>query len=137
MSKGNHGEDAEKVTGIEKFKELVSTLPREKGQVTEHLYQYQGFWLREERLQGIISAQQRNFKVRPTDILLVTYPKSIRYFNRSRHNFDSHPLLSTNPHDCTPFLEVHVNDNPTSLNQSIPLCNTHIPHVLLPKPILA
>lgn len=79
-SKGNHGEDAEKVTGNEKFKELVSTLPREKAWVTEHLYQYKGFWLREERLQGIISAQQRNFKVRPTDILLVTYPKSIRYF---------------------------------------------------------
>ncbi|KAI8023421.1 Cytosolic sulfotransferase 12 [Camellia lanceoleosa] len=56
-------------------KELLSFLPKEKGWVVSHLYQYQGFWYSSWELQGVIAWQQ-HFQAQDTDILLVTTPKS-------------------------------------------------------------
>ena len=110
-SRSSYGEDDEKVSSKEKLKEFISTLPREKCWITEHLYHYQGFWYWDERLSEVILAHQRCFKVRPTNILLSTSPKSgttwlkalvFAILNRARYNYDSHLLLSTSPHDCIP-----------------------------------
>ena len=44
-------------------KELLSSLPREKGWVASHLYQYQGFRYSSKELQGVIACQQ-HFKLK-------------------------------------------------------------------------
>ncbi|XP_043692819.1 cytosolic sulfotransferase 15-like [Telopea speciosissima] len=93
--------------------ELLRSLPQEKGWRTAHIYQYQGFWVAGKLIESIIEIQQ-NFRVRDTDVLLVTTPKSgtvwlkalaFAIMNRNRYSFSENPLLNTNPHELVPFLE--------------------------------
>lgn len=133
----------------QKHKNIIPTLPREKGWTTEHLVQYQGTWLSPEYgLKGLMLAQQ-HFKALPTDVLLVTFPKcGTTWFkalvfsitNRDRFDFSTHPLLTTSPHDCVPFLEIFIDyqNRPTSnlnLSSSPRLLSTHIPYALLPDSV--
>ncbi|KAK4362811.1 hypothetical protein RND71_018052 [Anisodus tanguticus] len=55
--------------------DMVTTLSKEKGWITEYLYQYKSFWFTPAAIRGVEKAQQC-FKVQPTDILLSTFPKS-------------------------------------------------------------
>ncbi|CBI15346.3 unnamed protein product, partial [Vitis vinifera] len=90
---------------FERYREVISTLPKEKGWTTEHLYQYQGCWYRTTSgIQGVIWMQE-HFKPRPADVLLVTPPKSgttwfkallFAIMNRTQFNTSTHPLLTTN-----------------------------------------
>ncbi|XP_057967127.1 cytosolic sulfotransferase 7-like [Malania oleifera] len=128
------------------FEEIVSTLPRGKGWRTEHLHQYQGFWYATRFLPGVLSLQA-HFRPRPTDVLLVTYPKSgttwlkalaLSLTGRSKHHdyyTSSHPLLAGSPHDSVPFLEFSALGNPTNPNPDLPLMATHIPYSSLPRSV--
>lgn len=129
--------------------ELVSTLPTGKGWWAEHLFHYQGFWLSNRALGGLLLIQDK-FKPQPSDVFLATTPKSgttwlkailFSIVNRSRYGFSSHPLLDTAPRDIFPFLDFYFHQNkPISDIDSLPsprLFSTHLPYDLLPKPITA
>ncbi|KAL3510999.1 hypothetical protein ACH5RR_030400 [Cinchona calisaya] len=53
---------------------LLPSLPKEKGWVSSHFYQYQGFWHPAKQLQGVIACQ-KHFEAQNSDIFLVTTPK--------------------------------------------------------------
>ncbi|CAL5416724.1 unnamed protein product [Camellia sinensis] len=127
-------------------KELLSSLPREKGWVVSHLYQYQGFWYSSRELQGVIACQQ-HFQAQDTDILLITTPKSgttwLKAFLFAIKNWthypdtNRHPLLVNNPHDLVPFLELklYVDKQVPDLTSftSPRLFATHLPFSFLPE----
>ncbi|XP_034685724.1 flavonol 4'-sulfotransferase-like [Vitis riparia] len=84
-----------------KMEAFLSTLPREKGWLSEHLFQFQGFWYHKRTLQGTIVAQQ-HLKARSSDIFLVTYPKSgtpwikaiaFAIMNRTHYNHQTRPSI--------------------------------------------
>ncbi|GAB4857423.1 hypothetical protein Ancab_015332 [Ancistrocladus abbreviatus] len=134
----------------EKYREIILGLPKEKGWRTRHLCQYQGFWYDiEYGILGVMSVQQY-FKAKPTDILLATSPKSgttwlkaLSYatVNRSRFVYLTHPLLTTNPHQCVRFLELDLfcNGYPNEEIESMPsprLFASHIPYTALPESLI-
>ncbi|KAF5184419.1 Cytosolic sulfotransferase [Thalictrum thalictroides] len=128
---------------------LMSSLPRDKGWVVNHLFNYQGFWHTTRQLQGVL-ASQKLFQAQQTDLFLVTTPKSgttwlkamaFAILNRDRYpcNNDHHPLLYSNPHDLVPFLELKLyvdNNVPDFTNFVSPrLFSTHMPYISLPDSI--
>ncbi|GMI76769.1 sulfotransferase 16, CORONATINE INDUCED-7, SULFOTRANSFERASE 16, ARABIDOPSIS SULFOTRANSFERASE 5A [Hibiscus trionum] len=130
----------------ERYKETLPKLPKAKGWMTQHLVHYQGVWLTPKAaLKGLMLIQD-HFSPRPTDILLATFPKSgttwlkaliFSTVNRSRYSFSGHPLLTTGPHDCFPFLDAYVYENDRCFHHldRLPpprLLSTHIPFTLLP-----
>ncbi|XAR71547.1 Quercetin-3-sulfate 4'-sulfotransferase [Bertholletia excelsa] len=128
----------------DKYREVIPTLPREKGWMTDFLFNYQGVWLTTSGLKGTMMVQT-HFSALPTDILLATSPKSgttwlkaliFAVVNRRRFNFSTHPLLTNGPHDCVPFLEAIIAQknliNPSSSQR---LLATHIPYPLLPPSV--
>ncbi|RHN66841.1 putative flavonol 3-sulfotransferase [Medicago truncatula] len=132
-------------------KELIQTLPMEKGWVSTHLHQYQGFWQTKKHLQGVLSFQ-KHFQAHDTDIILATSPKAgttwlkaliFALLNRKRYpniHDNNHPLLTTNPHVLVPFLELSLyieKDILPDINSfSAPrLFSTHVPYKSLPKSI--
>ncbi|KAG4137303.1 hypothetical protein ERO13_D07G064000v2 [Gossypium hirsutum] len=122
------------------YREILPNLPRGKGWMTEHLVQYQGVWLTPNfALKGLMWVQD-HFKPRSTDICLATFPKTgttwlkaltFATVNRTRYGFADHPLLTTVPHGCLPFLEACPND--LDGFPSPRLLSTHIPYTLLPN----
>ncbi|XP_020232851.1 cytosolic sulfotransferase 5 [Cajanus cajan] len=136
----------------QEWKEVIATLPKEKGWVAKHLHQYQGFWHTTRQLQGVLSCQ-KHFKAHDTDVLIVSTPKSGTTWLKAwtfallhRHKYpntlQNHPLLTHNPHSLVPFLELdlyinHNNHSPPNL-ASLPsprLFSTHLPYVSLPNSI--
>ncbi|OVA16912.1 Sulfotransferase domain [Macleaya cordata] len=135
-------------------KELLSSLPREKGfMILDHIYQYQGFWYTALHVQGV-STFQRRFKAHDSDLLLVTNPKSgatwlkalaFAIINRMHLNSTTthqHPLLTKNPHELVPFLEhIYMLDGmfPTDFiinSFAHPrLFSTHTPYGSLPESV--
>ncbi|KAE8672324.1 epidermis-specific secreted glycoprotein EP1-like [Hibiscus syriacus] len=115
--------------------------------MTEHLVQYQGFWLTPTMGLKTLMWIQYHFKPRPSDIFLATSPKTgttwlkaliFATVNRSRYGSSDHPLLNTGPHDCFPFLDTYVDGNDRSLHEldafpSPRLLATHLPFGLLPN----
>ncbi|XP_058211483.1 cytosolic sulfotransferase 12-like [Rhododendron vialii] len=95
----------------ERYRELISTLPKEKGWVSD-LCLYEGFWY--ERLAGLegIMFAQEHFQARPTDVFLISTPKSeLRLFRQP------------------PIADVENLSSPR-------LFAVHIPYMSLPKSIL-
>ncbi|KAM3203476.1 hypothetical protein P3L10_031102 [Capsicum annuum] len=133
----------------EECKKFLSTLPKEKGWVESHLYNYQGFWIEPRTFQGVIVCQQQ-FQAQDSNIFLVTNPKSgttwlksllFTLVNRKKHSIfeQKHPLLVKNPHDLTPSLEFRLyNDGrvPNFSSLASPrLFSTHLPFASLPKSV--
>ncbi|KAF3685372.1 putative epidermis-specific secreted glycoprotein EP1-like [Capsicum annuum] len=129
--------------------DMLSTLSKEKGWRSEHLYQYKSFWFTSEAVEMVKRAQQY-FKAQPTDILLATFPKSgTKWFkalifslmSRVRFDFSSHPLLTKGPHDSIPFLEAIIQDEASYQDHRIScsprrcLLATYIPYSLLPASV--
>ncbi|KAF4402727.1 cytosolic sulfotransferase 12-like [Cannabis sativa] len=149
---------------VEEFKDLVVSLPREKGWVASYLHQYQGFWHTTRQIQGVLSCQKyfKSSSLNDKDIILVSTPKSgttwlkaIIFSLVNRSTFpdtkQNHPLLTTNPHVLVPFLELNLflpsksklvipdlisSSIPSNNNDSNPsLFSTHLPYVSLPDSI--
>ncbi|KAB5565021.1 hypothetical protein DKX38_005075 [Salix brachista] len=109
----DNGEDLEKLTS--ECKELLLSLPREKGWRTACLYRYKGFWCQSKEIEAIISFE-KHFQPIDTDVILASIPKSgttwlkalsFAIVNRKKFaiSSDGHPLLASNPHDLVPFFE--------------------------------
>ncbi|KAG8391084.1 hypothetical protein BUALT_Bualt01G0151000 [Buddleja alternifolia] len=122
-------------------KELLSSLPKEKGQRTPYLFLYQGFWCQPKEIQAIISVQ-KHYKAEDTDLIFATIPNSgttwlkalsFAIVNRRHyhHSQKSHPLLTSNPHELVPFLEYKLFANNQIPDISSfprpPLLATHMP----------
>ncbi|KAM3269297.1 cytosolic sulfotransferase 12-like [Capsicum chacoense] len=130
-------------------KKLLLTLPKEKGWLASHIYNYQGFWIAPRHLQGVIACQQQ-FQAHDSDIILVTTPKSgttwlkallFALVNRMKYSIfeQNHPLLAKNPHDLVPFLELklYVDGGAPNFSSftSPRLLSTHLPYASLPKSV--
>ncbi|XP_050373480.1 cytosolic sulfotransferase 13-like [Argentina anserina] len=134
-------------------KDLISTLPKEKGLISDHVHQYQGFWYPTRQLQGVL-ASQKHFQAQDTDVLLVSPPKSgatwlkaILFCLMKRGHYrpdlqnQDHPLLKNNPHTLVPFLELdlYVKDEEipdlTSYDPPPRVFSTHLPVGSLPESV--
>ncbi|CAN8272648.1 unnamed protein product [Cochlearia groenlandica] len=131
-------------------RDLISSLPSEKGWLVSQMYHYQGRWHTQALLQGILLCQQ-HFEAKDSDIILVTNPKSgttwlkailFALVNRKKYqvssSFENHPLLVNNPHLLVPFLEGVYYESPVFDFSTLPsprLMNTHISHFSLPESI--
>lgn len=131
-------------------KDLLLSLPKEKGWRTKHIYLFQGFWCQPKEIQSILSFQ-RHFQAQDSDIVLSTIPKSgttwlkalaFAIANREKYPISkkkSHPLLTSNPHDLVPFFEYKVyasSDLPDLSKFPEPrIFGTHIPFPALAEPI--
>lgn len=142
-------EDDGKERTCKRYSEIISTLPKEKGWTTEHMYQYQGFWYHSVvGLQGIMWVEE-HFKPRHEDLLLVSAPKSgttwfkslmFAIMNRGQYDCSTHPLLTTSPHELVPFSEIffHLNipfPNPDTLSPP-QIFHTHLPFTSLSQSVL-
>ncbi|XP_062192562.1 cytosolic sulfotransferase 5-like [Phragmites australis] len=130
----------------EEGESLTSTLPRKEGW-WKSFFLFQGCWLLPQGVKSVALVQAQ-FEPRPDDIILATYPKcgttwlkALAYTvsNRSRHTVagDDHPLLTRNPHDLVPFIELPNRSlHPVTELEALPsprlLC-THVPLALLPS----
>ncbi|XP_020202493.1 cytosolic sulfotransferase 15 [Cajanus cajan] len=132
-------------------KELLLSLPRERGWRTPYVYLFQGFWCSSRQIQAIITFQ-KHFQAKDSDVLVATVPKSgttwlkaLTFATMNRHHFScftkNHPLLTSNPHDLVPFFEFTVYANhddkvPDLSNMHEPrIFGTHVPFASLPSSI--
>ena len=127
-----------------KFKEIMSTIPRRKAAWVFDLYQYEGFWCSSFLLEGMLSAQE-HFKPQPNQVIVSSAPKSgttwlkaLTFAIMTRFHVDesTNPLLTRLAHDCVLFFEMNICSSPEKLNLDIPLVATHIPYTSLPKSII-
>uniref|UniRef100_A0A2K1YFQ3 Sulfotransferase n=1 Tax=Populus trichocarpa TaxID=3694 RepID=A0A2K1YFQ3_POPTR len=122
------------------------TLPKVKGLRGNDYYLYQGFWYSSFFLEGLMSVQE-HFNPQSTDIFLTSSPKTgttwlkalaFAILTRSRlSGSTTSSLLTKMPHDCVPFLEYHLAQNPSNRDLAIPLLSTHVPYSCLPKSIIS
>ncbi|KAJ0237951.1 Cytosolic sulfotransferase 12 [Hirschfeldia incana] len=129
-------------------RDLISSLPSEKGWLVSQMYQFQGRWHTQALLQGLLLCQ-KHFEAKDSDIILVTNPKSgttwlkaLVFALLNRHKFPvssgDHPLLVTNPHLLVPFLEGVYYESPDFDFSKLPpprLMNTHVSLLSLPESV--
>ncbi|CAN8273863.1 unnamed protein product [Cochlearia groenlandica] len=139
----------------EETKTIISTLPSsEKPYLGLNMCMYQGSWYYHNFLQGVINFQ-RGFKPQDTDIIIASFPKcgtswlktlTISLLHRSKINSSSsdhndHLVLSNNPHNIIPVLEMNLyrdtkDPNLTNLITTSPrLFSTHMPYQSLQEPL--
>ncbi|XXG62350.1 hypothetical protein AAC387_Pa05g0722 [Persea americana] len=120
----------------------------EKGWKSIELSQYQGFWLLHKYFPGTMACRE-HFESSKDDVILSTTPKSgttwlkaltFTVSNRTRHDFNNHPLLTTSPHELVPLLDydLYVDGKiPDLTNIPSPrLFCLHLPYELLPTSII-
>ncbi|CAL5201391.1 unnamed protein product [Lathyrus oleraceus] len=134
----------------QEVKEMLISLPRQKGWNTPYTYLFHGFWFNPKEIQ-VLRTFQNHFQAKDSDVFVATVPKSgttwlkaltFAIMNRQHHFISSknHPLLSFNPHDLVPFVESNLYDQhdkiPDFSNFHEPrLFGTHIPFDLLSNSI--
>ncbi|XP_008777575.2 flavonol sulfotransferase-like [Phoenix dactylifera] len=128
------------------YTDLISTLPLEEGWAPMRNRKYQGFWIPQRALTGTLDMQQ-NFKARPDDLWVLSYPKSgttwlkaLAYaiMTRAQYPFHHHPLLRQNPHECVPMVDRTYSRGQAPEIEAMPsprILNTHLPCSLLPHTI--
>ena len=140
------GDSAERKNEAKNYNEVMSTFPKVKGLNGYDYYLYQGFWYAPFFLEGLLSVQER-FNPQSTDIFVASCPKTgttwlkaltFAIFTRSRlSGSTTSSLLTKMPHDCVPFMEYHLAQNPSNRDLAIPLVSTHVPCTCLPKSIIS
>uniref|UniRef100_A0A7N2LV20 Sulfotransferase n=1 Tax=Quercus lobata TaxID=97700 RepID=A0A7N2LV20_QUELO len=127
-----------------KYKEIISTIPRRNGGWVVDLYQYEGFWCGAHDLRGILSVQDQ-FTPQPNDVILSSAPKSgttwlkalsFAIMTRFHFNESTSPLLTRLAHVCVPYLEFKLSSNSQKLDLDVPPVATHIPYTSLPKSVI-
>ncbi|MED6211755.1 hypothetical protein PIB30_076676 [Stylosanthes scabra] len=135
----------------EECKNMIMSLPRERGWRTRYLYFFQDFWCQSTEIQSITKFQN-HFQAKDTDIIIATIPKSgttwlkalaFAVANRCRFppSKKNHPLLTSNSHALVPFFDYTVYGGrfdhlPDFSNMVEPrLFGTHIPYHALAKSI--
>lgn len=129
--------------------DFISTLPKRKSYTVNPLHQYEGFWYNKRHLVGVILSQ-KHFEAQHSDVFVATNPKcgttwlkaiTFALLHRKRHTSTSkdHPLLSSNPHDLVPYLDMTLySGNEIPDMESFPsprLLATHMPYAALPESI--
>ncbi|SPT16134.1 unnamed protein product [Triticum aestivum] len=124
--------------------EIMSSLPTAPGFPPLRLRRYAGFWLTDRTLK-FLGASHARFSPRPTDVLLVSFPKTgttwLKALAFSAHlpsTGADHPLHRNNPHDLVGFLELAGEDDDGLIYEGIPsprLLAAHLPYSLLPHGI--
>nr|XP_016510494.1 PREDICTED: flavonol 3-sulfotransferase-like [Nicotiana tabacum] len=123
---------------------ILSELPKERGWLSGHVHQYKEFWYPTGILHGLIALQQ-HFKPKPNDVLLASYPKSgttwlkallFAITNRTKYDYKTHPLLSSNPHELVPQLEAYAFKHPTNPTPNTSLMHSHLAFNSLPESIV-
>lgn len=136
-----------------KYKNVLSSLPKESGWDSTYLYQDQGFWLTNVHFMNALAGQQR-FQAQPTDIVLSSHPKygstwlkSLAFTIQDRMRYppthSQHPLLINNPHELVLYLDHDFNfdkemsaEDPSNYSSTCPrLYATHFPYVSLPNSV--
>ncbi|KAL2326310.1 hypothetical protein Fmac_025368 [Flemingia macrophylla] len=126
---------------------LILSLPIEKGWRTPDLYLFQEFWYSSRILQGVINSQ-KYFQAKDGDVVVASFPKSgttwlkaLTFAIVNRQHFSSHknhPLLTSNPHELVPFVEVgflgDIHDRISNMAEPR-LYATHVTFPSLPKSI--
>ena len=151
------GEDYEdeKERALKRYREIISTLPKQQGwSASEKVYQYEGFWIPLEASIEAIMWTQQYFKPRREEVLLATLPKSgttwfkpLLFSIMNRTHYDdlatqTHPVLTTPPHDLVPSLEGYLHRNirfpvPNNPDDDDPqLFHTHIPFTSFSQPMI-
>ncbi|KAG7591531.1 Sulfotransferase domain [Arabidopsis thaliana x Arabidopsis arenosa] len=133
----------------EEIKSLISSLPSDIDCSGVKLFKYQGCWYDKDILQAILNFN-KNFQPQETDIIVASFPKSgttwlkaltFALAQRSKHTSDNHPLLTHNPHELVPYLELDLylkSSKPdlTKLPSSSPrLFSTHMSFDALKVPL--
>ncbi|KAL5716292.1 hydroxyjasmonate sulfotransferase [Ranunculus cassubicifolius] len=136
-------------TQIQQFEDLLQSLLSEIGATNDLLYLYQGFWYRPGALKGFMAAQ-KHFQAQPTDIILVTAAKSgttwlkalafvITHRSQYTVNDPDHPLLTNNPHNLVPSLNLIYGGDKVvdhSINSTTPrLFAAHVHYATLPDSV--
>ncbi|KAK1273193.1 Cytosolic sulfotransferase 5 [Acorus gramineus] len=139
MSSSNENYDKESTAqeSYKRYKDLITTLPTQPwgpGGDDDDLHQYHGFWFHRLPLEGIMAARD-HFVARPTDIFLVTFPKSGTTWLKAL----TFAMVNRNPHECVPFLSNLYLDGRLQDLDSLPaprLFSAHVPYSLLPDSVL-
>ncbi|KAK7314114.1 hypothetical protein VNO77_39326 [Canavalia gladiata] len=128
---------------------LIVSLPKERGWVSPYLYLFQGFWCPSTHIQGVFNFQ-KNFDAKDSDVIIASFPKSgttwlkaltFAIVNHKRFPLENHPLLTSNPHQLVPFVElifrgdIHELISHLSTMNKPRLFGTHIPFPSLPMSI--
>ncbi|KAK7314095.1 hypothetical protein VNO77_39305 [Canavalia gladiata] len=105
-------EASEKEKLSQEFKELLLSLPREKGWRTHYLYLFQGFWCAADRIPAINNFLNQ-FQAKDSDVIVASVQKSgttwlkaltFAIVNRQRFSsFENHPLLLIPMNLCLPL----------------------------------
>ncbi|XP_037449816.1 cytosolic sulfotransferase 13-like [Triticum dicoccoides] len=141
--------------GADNLTELIQSLPVEKRLLLppagSQRRQYRGYWFPEWHLSAL-AAVRDHFEPKPTDIFLVSCPKSgttwlkslaFATVHRDVHPPSSreHPLLHKNPHGCVEFIHA-IYRQPVDVARGIVeaypsprIFGTHFPLSLLPEHI--
>nr|GEV15320.1 cytosolic sulfotransferase 5-like [Tanacetum cinerariifolium] len=135
-------EDAEYNKICEEHNLLTESLPKGKGWMAEHLYNYNGFWLLPETLKNNVLLDTY-FKSQPTDIVLASFMRSgttwlkalmFSIANRDHHTFSDHFLLKNTPQFIFPFIDIESYPFSDFTSLLTPrLFATHFAHTLLPQ----
>ncbi|KAF3505421.1 hypothetical protein F2Q69_00041944 [Brassica cretica] len=128
-------------------RDLLSSLPSEKGWLVSQMYQFEGSWQTQALVQGNVNCQ-KHFEANDSDVILATLAKSGTTWLKAllfalihRHKFPvsgKHPLLVTNPHSLVPYLEGDYCVSPEVNFSELPsprLMQTHLTHHSLPVSI--
>ena len=127
-----------------KFKQILSTIPKKKGSGKADFYQYEGFWYPFFHIPGILLAQE-HFKPQPNQVILSSFPKcgttwlkalAFAIMTRSCESEPTNLLLTRLSHDCVPFIEFQISSSQPKLSLDVPLVSTHIPYTSLPESII-
>ncbi|KAJ4830084.1 hypothetical protein Tsubulata_039161 [Turnera subulata] len=125
----------------EKEDELLSSLPKIKAW-------QMGFWYPPHVIHALATCQE-HFEAQNTDTIVATFPKagttwmkalSFAVLTRAQHSPSQSPLLSTNPHDLVPYLELKLYKNKqipdlSALSSSPRIFAVHVPYQSLPESV--